>query len=63
MPTATRRPAQKGTPQYRVLHCPSCHNVCFSLTEVGYRQCAGPAGCGHVWDAGEAGREVVWWRQ
>lgn len=65
-----------GVPQYRQIPCPNCGNQAFRfagrwsddggwwLEDVsGMRECHGPRGCGHVWDAGQAGREIVAWRR
>ncbi len=49
--------------QYRSLECPRCRNRSFGFAADGFRQCAGPRGCGHTWDPVPAGREVVGWQQ
>lgn len=55
-----------GTPQFRPIACPKCGNKPFRFASQGdprgFRECHGLQGCGHVWDAGDAGREVVAWR-
>lgn len=55
-----------GTPVFRPVPCPKCGNRPFRFAVKddprGFRECHGPHGCGHVWDAGDAGREIVGWR-
>ena len=57
-----------GTPEFRSIPCPRCGNRGFRFASQddprGLRECHGRIGesCGHVWDAGEAGREIVKWR-
>ncbi len=62
-PEAAPETASRFVPQYRSLPCPTCHNRAFSFLRDGRRQCAGPTGCGHAWNPGKRGSEVVGGRE